>query len=212
MRSVGCDPLTGIDYEHRKRWLEQRLQFLARCFAIAVLGFAVLGNHFHVIVRNRRNIVDGWSDREVARRWSMVCSARKAARGQPEEPTEAKLDAIRNDPQRLAEIRLRLRHISWFMGMVAERIHVVPAGCGKSDRAQQHGGYRRLAVQDIPDLHDPEPLVRKPPEIPPRSVPGRIEHLSVVRSGLLFDHESVNQIIVAPVFGRHVLRKRNREA
>ena len=136
---------------------EQHLQFLAGCFAIDVLGFVVMGNYLHVILRNRRNIVDGWSDREVARRWSMLCPARKAARDQPEGPTEAELDAIRDDRQRLAEIRLRLRHISWFMGMMAERIHVVPAGCGKSDRAQQQGWYRRLAVQDVPDLPDPEP-------------------------------------------------------
>ncbi len=27
----GCDPLTGIDYDHRKLRVEQRLQFLAGC-------------------------------------------------------------------------------------------------------------------------------------------------------------------------------------
>jgi hypothetical protein len=29
----GCDPLTGIDYDHRKLWIEQRLQFLAALVA-----------------------------------------------------------------------------------------------------------------------------------------------------------------------------------
>jgi hypothetical protein len=81
-----------------------------------------MDNHFHVILRNRPDIVDGWSDTEVARRWWMLCPARKSADGQPEEPNEAELDMIRNDPQRLAEVRRRLSHISWFMGMVAERI------------------------------------------------------------------------------------------
>ena len=118
----GCDPLTGIDYDHRKLWIEQRLQFLAGYFAIDVLGFAVMSNHFHVILRNRPDIVDGWSDTEVARRWWMLCPARKTDDGQPEEPTQAELEAIRSDPQRLAELRRRLSDISWFMRMVAEPI------------------------------------------------------------------------------------------
>ena len=87
----GYDPLTGSDYDHRKLWIEQRLQFLAGSFAIDVLGFAVMSNHFHVILRNRPDIVDGWSDTEVARRWWMLCPARKTDDGQPEEPTQAEL-------------------------------------------------------------------------------------------------------------------------
>jgi hypothetical protein len=117
----GLAPLTGEDCDHRKLWIEQRLRFLAGAFAIDVLGFAVMSNHFHVTLRNRPDIVDGWSDTGVARRWWMLCPARKTADGQPEEPTQAELDAILNDPQRLSELRLRLSDISWFMRMVAER-------------------------------------------------------------------------------------------
>jgi hypothetical protein len=56
----GDDPLTGKNYEHRKAWLEERLAFLAGHFGIDVLGFAILSNHFHLVVRiancfNRRN-------------------------------------------------------------------------------------------------------------------------------------------------------------
>src|SRR5690606_37289449 len=52
----------------------------------------------------------------------LLCPACRMADGDPESPTEAELDAIRNNPQRLAEIRLRLSHISWFMRMIAEPI------------------------------------------------------------------------------------------
>jgi hypothetical protein len=114
--------LTGIDYDHRKLGIEQRLQFLAGCFAIDVLGFAVMANHFHVILRNRPDIVDGWSDTEAARRWWMLCPGRKTDDGQPEQPTQAELDAICSDLQRVAELRRRLSDISWFMRMVAEPI------------------------------------------------------------------------------------------
>ncbi len=73
----GVDSLTGQDYEHRKAWLEDRLQFLAGCFGIDVLGFAVLSSHFHVILRNRPDVVEEWSGQEVARRWYQVCPVRK---------------------------------------------------------------------------------------------------------------------------------------
>ena len=65
----GSDPVSGKNYEHRRQWMQDRIQFLAGHFGIDVLGFAVMSNHFHVIVRNRSDIVQGWSDTEVARRW-----------------------------------------------------------------------------------------------------------------------------------------------
>ncbi len=64
----GEDPATGRNYEHRKRWLEDRLKFLAGQFGIDVLGFAIMSNHFHLVLRNRPDVVALWSDREVARR------------------------------------------------------------------------------------------------------------------------------------------------
>jgi hypothetical protein len=98
------------------------LEFLTGCFGIDVLGFAVQSNHFHVILRNRPDVVAAWSDTEVATRWSRLCPVRRKADGSPEEPNEAELDAIRNHPQRLSQIRLRLSDLSWLMRMVSERV------------------------------------------------------------------------------------------
>jgi len=118
----GDDPLTGRNYEHRKVWLEERLKFLAGQFGIDVLGFAIMSNHFHLILRSRPDVVAGWTDFEVAARWLRLCPARKTAEGEPAEPTTAELDAICNVPTRLAEIRRRLSNISWLMRMIAEPI------------------------------------------------------------------------------------------
>jgi REP element-mobilizing transposase RayT len=116
----GDDPFTGRNYEHRKLWLEDRLRFLAGQFGIDVLGFAIMSNHFHLILRTRPDMVAGWSDREVATRWLRLCPVRKTLAGEPEEPTAAELNMICNVPQRLAEIRIRLSSISWLMRMAAE--------------------------------------------------------------------------------------------
>jgi REP element-mobilizing transposase RayT len=118
----GADPLTGKDYEHRKAWIEERLVFLAGCFGIDVLGFSVMSNHFHVVLRNRPDVVETWSDADVARRWYRLCPARKHPDGSPAEPNDAELNVISQNPQRLAEIRRRLSDISWFMRMVSERV------------------------------------------------------------------------------------------
>ena len=65
----GTDELTGKDYEHRRQWIRNRLEFLAGVFAMDVLGFSVMSNQLHVILRNRPDVVKTWSDEEGARRW-----------------------------------------------------------------------------------------------------------------------------------------------
>ncbi|MCE9555437.1 MAG: transposase, partial [Planctomycetes bacterium] len=109
---LGDDPLTGRNYDHRKDWLEERLQFLAGQFGIDVLAFSILSNHFHLIVRNRPDVVATWSDTEVAQRWLRLSPPRKQPDGQPADPTEAELDSIRCLPDKLAIIRRRLSDIS----------------------------------------------------------------------------------------------------
>ncbi|MFT6438075.1 MAG: REP element-mobilizing transposase RayT, partial [Candidatus Azotimanducaceae bacterium] len=46
----GIDRLTRKDYEHRKHWLEQRMWHLAQYFAVAIDAFAIMSNHFHLVV------------------------------------------------------------------------------------------------------------------------------------------------------------------
>jgi REP element-mobilizing transposase RayT len=118
----GNDRATGRDYDHRKLWLEERLQFLAGQFGMDVLAFAILSNHFHLVLRNRPDVVAAWSEAEVARRWLMLCPLRRNDDGSPAEPTESDLATMINVPDRLAEIRRRLSDISWLMRMISESI------------------------------------------------------------------------------------------
>ena len=118
----GTDPASGRCFDHRKQWIQDRLEFLASRFAIDVLSFSVLSNHVHVVVRNRPDLVRGWTDDDVAHRWCGLFSKRCDQRGQPPAPSEADLNKIKSDPERLAEIRRRLSDVSWFMRAVAEPI------------------------------------------------------------------------------------------
>ena len=119
---LGQDPVTGKNYDHRKVWIEDQLRKLAAGFGIDLLGFAILSNHFHLILRSRPDCVEKWDDTEIARRWLTLCPVRKDENGQGEEPNEAELNSIRNDPDRLKLIRSRLSDISWWMRLLCHNI------------------------------------------------------------------------------------------
>ncbi len=70
---MGDDPLTGMNYDHRKVWIEDQFQLLAKYFGIDLLCYSVMSNHFHLILRSRPDIVETWSNEEVAWRWLMLC-------------------------------------------------------------------------------------------------------------------------------------------
>lgn len=119
---LGDDPLTGKNYDHRKEWLEVELHRLAAQFGIDLLCQAILSNHFHLVLRSRPDVVAAWDDTEVARRWLALCPVRKQPNGMPETPTEAELNTIRRDKQKLAATRLRLSDISWWMRLLCQNI------------------------------------------------------------------------------------------
>jgi len=58
---------------------------------IDCLSFAVMVNHVHVILRNRPDVVAGWSDEEVAKRWWQLFPLRKNKDKTPAVPTESEL-------------------------------------------------------------------------------------------------------------------------
>ena len=70
---VGDAPVSGKNYDHRKVWIEDDLRRLAAQFGIDLLGFSILSNHFHLILRSRPDVVATWDDAEVARRWCWLC-------------------------------------------------------------------------------------------------------------------------------------------
>lgn len=117
---MGRDPESGRNYNHRKQWLEDRLKHFAAYFGIDLLCFSILSNHFHLVLRSRPDVVATWDDREVARRWLMICPPRKDPHGKPLEPTEAELNSIRLDRRRLRTIRRRLSDMSWWMRLLCQ--------------------------------------------------------------------------------------------
>jgi len=118
----GFDPLTSQDYSHRKAWLVERLQYLATIFAIEVCAYAIMDNHYHVILRLIPGLVASWSDWEVAKRWLMLFPGHRALGCVATLPPEEEIRALMQCPERIAVLRKRLCSLSWFMGRLNEFI------------------------------------------------------------------------------------------
>ncbi len=118
---MGTDEHSGKNYDYRKVWVENELKRLAAGFGIDLLAFAIMSNHFHLILRSRPDVVESWDDTEVARRWLWLCPFRKAD-GQAAEPSEPELNSIRLDADKVKTIRSRLSDISWWMRLLSQKI------------------------------------------------------------------------------------------
>jgi REP element-mobilizing transposase RayT len=118
----GYDRETGRDYSHRKSWIVNRLRYLAGVFAIEVCAYAVMENHYHTVLRTRPDMVQSWSDWEVARRWLTLFPNYSRDKGTAEGPTEQQISALAGNAERILELRKRLSSISWFMGRLNEYV------------------------------------------------------------------------------------------
>ena len=117
----GWDSFTGKDFSYRKDWVRDRFRELAGSMAIEVLDYAILDNHLHVVLRNRPDIVQTWSDEEVARRWWFVCPSHRNDDGSIPDPKPCEIGLLL--PQ-VAEYRRRLSDISWMMRLACQPIAV----------------------------------------------------------------------------------------
>ena len=121
---LGTDPLTGKNYDHRKRLMEHLLKRYAASFGIDLLGFAILSNQFHLILRSRPDVVATWKDAEVARRWLLLAPFRKDIEGNPFEPNETDLRRILDDVKKVKATRLRLSDIGWWVRLLCQSLSI----------------------------------------------------------------------------------------
>ena len=73
---LGKDPLTNRNHDHRKTVFLNRLKHLCRFFSVSVMGYAIMSNHFHLVVQYDPLESQSWDDEEVARRWCAAFNGR----------------------------------------------------------------------------------------------------------------------------------------
>ena len=114
----GQDHYSGQDYEHRRQWVVDRLAVLGEMFAIDLCAYAVMSNHYHVVVRLNQKKAQAWSDTEVAERWMRLFSGplivKRWLSGQSEDGEALKALEI------VGQWRDRLYDLGWFMKCLNE--------------------------------------------------------------------------------------------
>lgn len=115
----GDDRMTKRNFDHRKQWLYQRIKQLTSVFAIDVCAYAIMANHYHVVLQVNTKQIDSWSMDEVIVRWTTLFqgSAMVESYWSGDLLSESELDKLSN----LVEVwRARLGDLSWFMRCLNE--------------------------------------------------------------------------------------------
>lgn len=104
----GLDFETKKDYSHRKFWILQRLKFLTDVFAVDVCAYAIMSNHYHLILHVNEKEAFNWTESEVREKWARIF------------PKNARENLhLKQKPKLWRE---QLASISWFMRCLNEDI------------------------------------------------------------------------------------------
>jgi hypothetical protein len=110
----GVDHYSGQSYEHRRQWIVDRIRLLSSLFAIDVCAYAVMNNHYHLVLKLCPEQIDGLADDDVMDRWCALFKGpiliQRYRDGEDLKPFE------RNTVSDIVNLwRSKLDSISWFM-------------------------------------------------------------------------------------------------
>ncbi|WP_238377522.1 transposase [Oceanospirillum linum] len=117
----GEDTFSGQSYEHRRQWILDRLTALDQMFAVDVCAYAIMSNHYHLVLYINQAEAESWSEDEVIRRWLLLFKAPVLI--ERYQKNECSSNAERKKATEIIEDwRQRLMDISWFMRCLNEYI------------------------------------------------------------------------------------------
>jgi REP element-mobilizing transposase RayT len=110
----GVDHYSGQDYEHRRQWVVDRVRLLSSLFAIDVCAYAVMSNHYHLVLKLCPEQLNSLSDEQIIERWCALFKGplliQRSRNGEtlstPERSTVCDIVNVWRD---------KLSSISWFM-------------------------------------------------------------------------------------------------
>ncbi|MBU2971341.1 transposase [Pseudoalteromonas sp. C2R02] len=117
----GDDVYSGNNFDHRRTWLVDRIKFLSTVFSIDIAAYAIMSNHYHLVLKVNREEALNLTNDEVIERWyqlyhgCILVDRYKSG----EELNSAYMYRIN---EIIDEWRARLYDISWFMRNLNEFI------------------------------------------------------------------------------------------
>ncbi len=117
----GDDKVSRKNFDHRRQWLVDRFTTLSEVFSINIAAYAVLSNHYHLVLQVDKVAAEAWTMDEVIGRWYQLFNGHLLVdRYLTEESiSSAHLEAVEN---LVALWRARLYDISWYMKCLNEHI------------------------------------------------------------------------------------------
>ena len=70
--SVASTPTRAKDLSHRKARIEELMFTFAQAFALDICAYAIMSNHYHLVVKMAVQDAKKWSAREVVQRWHLI--------------------------------------------------------------------------------------------------------------------------------------------
>lgn len=116
----GFDQYAGRDYSHRKEWVIERLSQLTAMFSVDVCAYAVMSNHYHLVLHVDVRRSKTWSPVDVVKRWTRLYRLppivdRWLRQEAGEAESQVAIDLVERWRERLADI-------SWFMRALNEHL------------------------------------------------------------------------------------------
>ena len=143
----GVDEVTGMNYEHRRDWIEARIFELSETFAIDICAYAVMHNHLHLVLHVDTAQVNNWSTLEVLTRWHQLYKGTHLTRQYLQQQTLNEYEReIVEDTSNI--YKQRLIEISWFMRSLNEPI---ARQANKEDECKGHFWEGRFQSQALLD-------------------------------------------------------------
>jgi len=110
----GVDHYSGQSYEHRRQWVVDRIRLLSSLFAIDVCAYAVMSNHYHLVLKLCPDQHEALSDDDIMERWCALFKGplliQRYRGGEDLKPFE------RTTVSDIVNVwRSKLASISWFM-------------------------------------------------------------------------------------------------
>jgi REP element-mobilizing transposase RayT len=110
----GVDHYSGRSYEHRRQWIVDRIRLLSSLFAIDVCAYAVMSNHYHLVLKLCPEQLNDLSDEAIMERWCTLFKGPLLVQRyrQGDVLSASERSAVSDIVNAL---RAKLSSISWFM-------------------------------------------------------------------------------------------------
>lgn len=142
----GKDKSTSKNYEHRKQWVEDRIRILSSVFTVDICAYAVMSNHYHIVLKLTPEQAEHWSKDDVLQRWCCLFKGTLLVQNYAAGKTLSE-----KEKQTLNETvhvyRKRLTSLSWFMKCLNEPIARM---ANAEDKCKGHFWESRFTSKGLP--------------------------------------------------------------